>query len=77
MLFALPTEAEVRDIVTGATPSSGGTGLQLEELFNKLEERYAGKEGWLEKVRDVVERKCKIVDNGGDGNFVWLQWKRR
>ena len=73
--YALPTEREIGLEVRGAEPStSAGTGLKLDELVSLFVNRRPGKHGVREKVLDVVQRRCDIVDNA-DKNYQWLKWK--
>ena len=74
MRYALPTEAQIGELVMGSHSTSGHTSITLEELISKLETLRNGKMGIREKVTEVVNRKCKIVDNK-DGNYQWLSWK--
>ncbi|KAL0577803.1 3-hydroxyisobutyryl-CoA hydrolase [Marasmius crinis-equi] len=71
--FALPTEIDIRDMVVGSHATSSGSGIKADELAAKFDDLYRGKMGVKEKVREVVARKCKTIDNK-DGNRVWLQW---
>lgn len=71
--YALPTEREIRDMVTGEHANGGDTGLTLDELVSSFEEMADGKMGVREKLYEVVDRKCELVDNA-DGNKVWLKW---
>jgi len=74
MKYALPTEDEIGSAVRGSHTSGGGTGLRLDELISKFKDLRQGKMGVKEKVLEVANRKCEVVDNR-DGNFVWLKWK--
>jgi 3-hydroxyisobutyryl-CoA hydrolase len=74
MKYALPTEKEIRSVVRGSHHSSGKTGIKMEELLAKFEDLRPGKHGLKEKVFEVAQRKCQIIDNS-DGNFQWLKWK--
>jgi len=74
MRYTLPTEKDIGRMVRGSDRSSGGSGMKLNELVAKFEDLRQGKRGVREKVLEVVERKCEIVDNS-DGNFQWLKWK--
>ncbi|KAF9066315.1 3-hydroxyisobutyryl-CoA hydrolase [Rhodocollybia butyracea] len=71
--FALPTENEIRDMVTGEHPQGGDTGVTLQELVSLFESIRDGKMGVSEKVKEVATRKCELIDNS-DGNRVWLKW---
>lgn len=72
--YALPTEKEIGAVVLGQHPSGGDMGLQVSELLTRFAELRPGKIGVKEKVLEVVERRCELVDNG-DRNRVWLKWK--
>ncbi|KAF9527023.1 3-hydroxyisobutyryl-CoA hydrolase [Crepidotus variabilis] len=74
MRYALPTENEIGAVVRGQHPSGGDMGLQLNELLTRFAELRPGKMGVKEKVLEVVERRCELVDNA-DQNRVWLKWK--
>lgn len=71
--FALPTEAEIREIIvnsrTGDVP-----GLKYGELISRLVYSRQGKSGVKEKVLEVVRRKCGLQDHI-DGDTAPLQWK--
>ncbi|KAJ7217127.1 3-hydroxyisobutyryl-CoA hydrolase [Mycena pura] len=71
--FALPTENDIRDVITGLDPASGDMGYTLDDLLEYYHDKRAGKLGVSEKVLEVVRRKTTVVDNN-DGNFVWLRW---
>ncbi|KAF7295519.1 3-hydroxyisobutyryl-CoA hydrolase, mitochondrial [Mycena indigotica] len=73
MRFALPTEDEIRDVITGADPDSGDMGYTVDDLLEYFHDTRAGKAGMTEKILEVVRRKTIFVDNQ-DGNFVWLRW---
>ncbi|KAJ7749541.1 3-hydroxyisobutyryl-CoA hydrolase [Mycena maculata] len=72
--YTLPTEDDIRDVITGADPNSGDMGYTLDDLLEYYHDSRAGKIGVDEKVLEVVRRKTTVVDNE-DGNFVWLRWK--
>ncbi|KAJ7074090.1 3-hydroxyisobutyryl-coenzyme A hydrolase isoform 1 [Mycena amicta] len=73
MRFTLPTENEIRDVITGADPASGDMGYTVDDLLEYFHDKRAGKAGMTEKILEVVRRKTTVVDNQ-DGNFVWLRW---
>ncbi|KAK0211170.1 3-hydroxyisobutyryl-CoA hydrolase [Desarmillaria ectypa] len=72
--YGLPTEKEIEAIIRGNDIDSPGTGYTIDEVVEKVLGHHNGKMGIREKVLEIVERKCKIVDNA-DGNFVWVSWK--
>ncbi|KAF9261400.1 3-hydroxyisobutyryl-coenzyme A hydrolase [Marasmius fiardii PR-910] len=71
--FALPTEIDIRDMVTGGHVTSSGSGITQDELVAKVTDLYNRKMGVREKVLEVIARKCRLADNA-DGNRVWLKW---
>jgi 3-hydroxyisobutyryl-CoA hydrolase len=71
--YALPTEAEIGAYVRGSHVSSGDFGCTAEDVKSFFEKARSGKVGVREKVAEVIERKCEVIDNA-DGNFVWLRW---
>ncbi|KAF9454621.1 3-hydroxyisobutyryl-CoA hydrolase [Macrolepiota fuliginosa MF-IS2] len=73
--FALPTEKEIGEVVSGSHISGGATSLRLEELVTRFNNLRPGKMGVREKVLEVARRRCEVEDNA-DGNAVWLKWKR-
>lgn len=72
MQHALPTEAEIRQMVTGSHTASGGTALTKEEVVAKFLSLRKGKMGVKEKVLDVIERNC-IEEQDKSGNR-YLKW---
>jgi len=71
--FALPTEEEIGKVVRGEATASGDLGMTAEEVILHFESTRSGKIGVREKVEEVIQRKCTLVDNA-DGNFIWLKW---
>ncbi|EAU88738.2 3-hydroxyisobutyryl-Coenzyme A hydrolase isoform 1 [Coprinopsis cinerea okayama7 len=71
--YALPTEAEIGAVVKGSHPGAGDMGWTAEEVQTFFSKQYPGKHGVREKVEEVLQRRCTIIDNV-DGNFVWLKW---
>ena len=74
MRFALPTEVEIRQLVRGDHPASGGSALTKKQLIEKVMSFHMGKMGVREKVLDVIERKCVEVANVGDDEK-YLKWR--
>ncbi len=75
MKFALPTEAEIGSVVTGQHASGGEMSIRIDELLTRFADLRPGKMGVKEKILEVIERRCDLIDNA-DGNSVWLKWKR-
>ena len=74
MEFSLPTEAEIKELITGSHTSSGGTTITQAELVQKLEALRRGKMGIREKVADVVSRRC-IEESDNSSGAIWLKWR--
>jgi 3-hydroxyisobutyryl-CoA hydrolase len=71
MQWSLPTEQEIKRLVKGEHPISGGMAPTLSDLITQMRE-LRPKQGVEQKVRDVVSRKCHV--EGGDGEG-YIQWK--
>ncbi|KAH8826872.1 3-hydroxyisobutyryl-coenzyme A hydrolase isoform 1 [Flagelloscypha sp. PMI_526] len=71
--YTLPTEREIEAVVRGSHPSSGSTGMRKEEVVDRFVNLKQRKVGVKDKVLEVLERQCDLVDNG-DGEAVWLEW---
>ena len=74
MEFSLPTEKEIRQMVTGEHPSSGMTVITREELVKAFIFEYRGKMGVKEKVLEVASR-CCVEEPDKETNNKWLRWK--
>lgn len=75
MRWALPTEEEIGKMVTGSHPSSGSTQITSAELVKKFEDLRNHKNGVREKVLEVVQRRCKEVEDKTSG-MKYLAWVR-
>lgn len=73
MRFALPTEAEIQQLVKGSHKSSGSSAITVNDLVKKLETLRKGKMGVREKALDVVKRKC-IVEEDKQSGEKYLKW---
>lgn len=62
--FGLPTEAEVKDVVTGDAKGAGDLAKTAEEVVAWFVSRRKGKVGVDEKVREVLSRKTKAGEGG-------------
>jgi len=71
--YALPTEAEIGAVVRGEHAGAGDLGLTKKDVLAHFKKTYPDKVGVQDKVEEVIQRKCSIIDNA-DGNFVWLKW---
>ncbi len=62
--FGLPTEAEVRDVVTGDAKGAGDLAKTADEVVSWFVSRRKGKVGVEDKVREVLSRKTKAGEEG-------------
>ncbi|EMD38215.1 hypothetical protein CERSUDRAFT_113364 [Gelatoporia subvermispora B] len=74
MRFALPTEEEIGQMVSGSHPQSGSTEITLEELLAKFHSLKRGKLVVNEKIVEVVRRRC-TTEEDKHLNKTWLKWK--
>jgi 3-hydroxyisobutyryl-CoA hydrolase len=82
--WGLPSEQTIKEYVEGSAKTSGAFALTQEELQERLlgdlaakidvslEDLGQFKLGVLDKVRDVVSRKCTTVNEAG---VAYLKWK--
>lgn len=66
--YSLPTEDNIRDVVTGDAKGSGQYAMKEDEIVKKLLKQWQGKVGVEEKVREVLSRRTKA----GEGET--LKW---
>ena len=71
--YALPSEEDIGNVVIRSQGPE--VGIQFEELLERFKERRPGKLGVKEKISEVVQRRCKLVDSK-DGSWVWLKWQQ-
>ena len=71
--YALPSEEDIGSVVIRSQGS--GVGIQFTELLERFKEGQPGKLGLEEKISEVVQRRCKLVDSK-DGSRVWLKWQQ-
>lgn len=58
--FSLPSEANIRDVVTGEAKGSGQFAMKEDEIVKKIVKQWNGKVGVEQKVREVLKRRCQI-----------------
>ncbi|KAJ1782941.1 3-hydroxyisobutyryl-CoA hydrolase, partial [Coemansia sp. RSA 2399] len=61
--FGLPTEADVRALISGENPQAGDYMLTREEVLNYFEREYIGKIGVSQKVSWVLGCKTRMKDD--------------
>ncbi|ORY59438.1 3-hydroxyisobutyryl-CoA hydrolase [Leucosporidium creatinivorum] len=58
--FSLPTEDNIRDVVTGEAKGSGQFAMKEDEIVKKIVKQWKGKVGVEQKVREVLKRRCQV-----------------
>lgn len=71
--YALPSEAEIEQIVRGTHLQSGGVALSVDEVVQKFVRMRQGKRGVEAKVREVCARRCEV--DKSSGSHECLRWK--
>ena len=61
--FGLPTEEDIRKLVTGELPDAGAMGMTEEEVIDFFLKENRGKIGTREKVSEVLRRKTVEIGN--------------
>ncbi|KAK4058829.1 3-hydroxyisobutyryl-CoA hydrolase [Microbotryomycetes sp. JL221] len=62
--FSLPSENDIRDVVTGEAKGSGKYALKVEEVVKAVVKRWNNKVGTEQKVREVLARRCHVEEGG-------------
>jgi 3-hydroxyisobutyryl-CoA hydrolase len=68
--FALPTEEEIRKVVTGETPDAGSVSMTKQEIVDFFLKDRKAKIGVREKVSEVLDRKTTQID--GQEGLKWI-----
>lgn len=66
--FNLPSEEEIRKVVTGETPDAGSLSMTKDDVVDFFRKDRKGKIGVREKVLEVLSRKTKTDRNG---ELIW------
>jgi len=61
--FSLPTEEEIRKVVTGETPDAGSVSMTQQEIVDFFLKDRKSKIGVREKVLEVLNRKTTQIDD--------------
>ncbi|KAM0792322.1 hypothetical protein ACM66B_005006 [Microbotryomycetes sp. NB124-2] len=62
--YSLPSENDIKDVVTGEAKGSGKYALTEKEVVKEVSKRWNGKVGVEIKVREVLSRRCKTEEGG-------------
>ncbi|KAG8757135.1 hypothetical protein FRC12_010383 [Ceratobasidium sp. 428] len=65
--YALPNEGVVQAAIQGSLPGSGSFALTPAELIASFERKYGQKIGLRQKIEEIIDRRCKVVDG-------YLEW---
>ncbi|KAG9099351.1 hypothetical protein FS749_001411 [Ceratobasidium sp. UAMH 11750] len=66
--YALPSEGVVQAAIQGSLPGSGSFALTPAELVASFEGKYGQKIGMRQKLEEIIDRRCKVVDG-------YLEWR--
>ena len=72
--YALPSEKEIQDVVTGDTAASGKYAMSAEQVIEFLVKARNGKIGVREKVEEVLHRQCRP---GLEGTIKWPDYLKK
>jgi 3-hydroxyisobutyryl-CoA hydrolase len=70
--FGLPCEQEIQEVVTGTHKTSSSKGLDANQVMKVFQQLYPNKGGLEERVSEVLDRKCEVVDD--PGHFKHVRW---
>ncbi|KAF9024352.1 ClpP/crotonase [Hymenopellis radicata] len=74
--YGLPSEDEIEDVIRGLAPNSPSLSMTRTEVITFFTDHHKDRyEDVKDKVEEVVDRRCRIVDNS-DGNYEWVAWDR-
>ncbi|KAI7869753.1 ClpP/crotonase-like domain-containing protein [Spinellus fusiger] len=69
--FALPTEEEIRQVVTGEAPNVGDYALSYDDVVEHFVTERKSKQGVRQKVAEVLDRKTHALGSGSDKSLQW------
>ncbi|KAI8096289.1 ClpP/crotonase-like domain-containing protein [Halteromyces radiatus] len=70
--YMLPTEEDIKQVVTGEAADVGNYALTREEIVNYLVRERKGKQGVKQKVTEVLARKTKVLQNQDGQTLKWV-----
>ncbi|KAF8515829.1 3-hydroxyisobutyryl-coenzyme A hydrolase [Hysterangium stoloniferum] len=73
--YALPSEKEIEMLVVGEHIASDDMSLNMHELLEKPDRLWKGKHGVKEKLREVFQRRCRMVGATKDTES-YIEWIR-
>ncbi|KAL0083547.1 ClpP/crotonase-like domain-containing protein [Phycomyces blakesleeanus] len=69
--FVLPSEEEIKRVVTGEAPDVGNYALSRDEVVEYFLKDRRSKQGVKQKVTEVLDRKTRILGKGDSKNLKW------
>ncbi|KAI8337104.1 ClpP/crotonase-like domain-containing protein [Chlamydoabsidia padenii] len=70
--YMLPTEEDIKQVVTGEAADVGNYALTRDEIVDYLVRDRKGKQGVKQKVSEVLSRKTKILENEEGQTLKWV-----
>ncbi|CAO3583485.1 unnamed protein product [Absidia cylindrospora] len=70
--YALPSEDDIRKVVTGEAADVGNFAMMHDEIIDYLVRAYNGKQGVKEKVAEVLSRKTRIMEHQDGHTLKWI-----
>lgn len=70
--FMLPSENDIKLLVTGEAADAGTYALNSEEVVNYFVRERKGKQGVKAKVLDVLKRKTRVIENDPNKSLKWI-----
>ncbi|KAI9015239.1 ClpP/crotonase-like domain-containing protein [Phycomyces nitens] len=69
--FMLPSESDIKRVVTGEAPDVGNYALNREEVIEYFLKDRRNKQGVKQKVAEVLDRKTRILGKGDSKSLKW------
>jgi 3-hydroxyisobutyryl-CoA hydrolase len=70
--YMLPTEEDIKQVVTGEAADVGNYALTRDEIVDYLVRDRKGKQGVKQKVAEVLLRKTKVLENEEGQTLKWV-----
>ncbi|ORZ19549.1 ClpP/crotonase-like domain-containing protein [Absidia repens] len=70
--YMLPTEDDIKNVVTGEAADVGNYALTRDEVVDYLVRERNGKQGVKQKVNEVLARKTKVLENQDGQTLKWV-----
>lgn len=70
--YALPSEHDIKQVVTGEAPDIGDYALSEKEIIDWFVKERKGKRGVIEKVKAVLKQHTNTVGEGEAQSLKWI-----